>query len=85
MVITSKLYCSKELIFGSVYHRIEFNITIERNIWQDMVKWNVDYFGPTQFYNLEGIPQPNQRWYVNGARFLYRDEQDLTWFILNWP
>lgn len=50
-----------------------------------MVKWNVDYFGPTQFYNLEGIPQPNQRWYVNGARFLYRDEQDLTWFILNWP
>ena len=47
-----------------------------------MVKWCVDTLGPSGTAERPGVWSPNQRWYVNSARFWFRDEADRTMFIL---
>ena len=49
--------------------------------WNSMVEWMVATFGPTL---KDGVWAPGQRWYVNNARFYFRNEQDRDWFILRW-
>ena len=49
--------------------------------WSDMMTWMVTTFGPTSKYELRPA---DQRWYVNNAKFWFRDEKDLTMFILRW-
>jgi hypothetical protein len=46
--------------------------------WNTMLSWCVENFGPT--YDVE----PAQRWYVNNARFWFREQQDFEWFALKW-
>lgn len=50
-------------------------------VWPDMLEWVVNTFGPTA---QDGIWTPGQRWYCNNARFYFRNEQDLTAFLLRW-
>jgi hypothetical protein len=50
--------------------------------WNNMVKWCVDTLGPSGTAERPGVWSPNQRWYVNSARFWFRDEADRTMFIL---
>lgn len=49
--------------------------------WNSMVEWMVATFGPTP---EDGVWVSGQRWYVNNARFYFRNEQDRDWFILKW-
>lgn len=49
--------------------------------WDRMVEWMVATFGPT---SKDGVWTPGQRWYVNNARFYFRNEQDRDWFLLKW-
>jgi hypothetical protein len=49
--------------------------------WNEMMDWMVETFGPTAH---DGVWTPNMRWYANNAKFWFRNEKDLNWFILRW-
>jgi hypothetical protein len=49
--------------------------------WSDMMEWMVNSFGPT---HKDGAWIPDQRWYVNNAKFWFRNAKDRDWFILRW-
>jgi hypothetical protein len=49
--------------------------------WDEMLAWVVDTFGPTA---KDGVWTPSQRWYVNNAKFWFREEKDLLVFLLRW-
>ena len=49
--------------------------------WSDMMTWMVKTFGPTA---KDGVWTADQRWYVNNAKFWFRDAKDRDWFVLRW-
>jgi hypothetical protein len=49
--------------------------------WHEMVAWCVATFGPTA---KDGVWTPKQRWYVNNAKFWFKEAKDRDWFILRW-
>jgi hypothetical protein len=49
--------------------------------WADMMAWMVATFGPT---TPDGAWTLDQRWYVNNAKFWFRDAKDRDWFVLRW-
>jgi len=49
--------------------------------WSDMLEWMVATFGPTA---KDGVWTADQRWYVNNAKFWFRDQKDRDWFVLRW-
>jgi hypothetical protein len=49
--------------------------------WNDMVAWCVETYGPSA---KDGVWTPGMRWYVNNAKFWFRDKDDLMYFILRW-
>lgn len=49
--------------------------------WNEMMAWMIDNFGPSA---QDGVWTPNMRWYANNAKFWFREEKDLTLFILRW-
>ncbi len=49
--------------------------------WNKMVEWCVNTFGPTP---KDGVFTPSCRWYVNNAKFWFRNEADRDWFLLRW-
>jgi hypothetical protein len=50
--------------------------------WADMMEWMVTTFGPVD--DSHGVFTPDQRWYVNNAKFWFRDAKDRDWFVLRW-
>ena len=48
-------------------------------MWNDMMSWMVNTFGPTA---NDGVWTADQRWYVNNAKFWFRDQKDRDWFVL---
>ena len=52
--------------------------------WNEMMYWMVSTFGPSGTSENPGCWSSNQRWYANNAKFWFRDEKDLTMFILRW-
>jgi len=49
--------------------------------WSKMMTWTVNTYGPT---NKEGVWYPGERWYANNAKFWFRNQEDLTMFVLKW-
>ena len=49
--------------------------------WSSMEDWCKEQFGPTP---VDGVWTPNARWYMNDAKFWFRKEADLSWFLLRW-
>jgi hypothetical protein len=49
--------------------------------WNEMMAWMVETFGPTAH---DGVWTPSMRWYANNAKFWFRNEKDLTMFVLRW-
>lgn len=49
--------------------------------WNEMMTWMIETFGPSA---CDGVWTPGMRWYANNAKFWFRNEQDLTMFILKW-
>jgi hypothetical protein len=85
------LYCSMELIcsdgtvFGARYHTVRpvfpaHAPTWFKPEWDIMVEWCVEKYGPSPSL----FEPPPGRWYVNNSRFWFRNEEDLTLFLLRW-
>jgi hypothetical protein len=49
--------------------------------WNEMMDWMVEQFGSSA---EDGVWTPDMRWYANNAKFWFREEKDLTMFILRW-
>ena len=49
--------------------------------WQQMVEWCVETYGPSA---KDGAWTLGMRWYVNNAKFWFRDKEDMAYFILRW-
>jgi hypothetical protein len=74
--------CKLELSEGRVYGSRYLTVHPENGWhWNEMMQWMVDTFGPTAH---DGVWTPNMRWYANNAKFWFRNEKDLNWFILRW-
>ena len=46
-----------------------------------MMSWMILTFGPSA---EDGVWTPDMRWYANNSKFWFREEKDLTMFILRW-
>lgn len=48
--------------------------------WKEIVSWCAQTYGPPD--------GPGNRWHrndiVKGGKLWFRDEQDLTWFLIKW-
>ena len=80
------LELSEGTVFGSTYITVRPNFSFNRNnflvqSWYDMECWCITQFGPTP---EDGVWTPNARWYMNNEKFWFRDQTDLSWFILRW-
>ena len=71
-----------ELSEGRVYGARYLTVH-PRNSWQwnEMMEWMVTTFGPTAH---DGVWTPGMRWYANNAKFWFRNQKDLNWFIMRW-
>jgi hypothetical protein len=71
-------------VYGVEYYVIEVNgrkLYGDYNVWEEMIAWAVETFGATP---SDGVWTPGARWYVNNAKFWFREERDREWFILRW-
>lgn len=74
-------------VYGARYHTVkpvfDFSdiMSLENVTWRTMTEWCVTTYGPTP---EDGVWTPSARWYVNNAKFWFRNEKDLTMFILRW-
>ena len=80
-----ELKLSTGTIAGQNYYTI-YPVMLEwrqsnSDIWNSMVEWCVNTFGPT---SKNGVWELGGRWYVNNTRFWFRDEQDQLLFVLRW-
>ena len=50
--------------------------------WPHMMSWVIQTFGPITA--KDGMWTPGQRWYANNAKFWFRNQADLTLFLLRW-
>lgn len=69
-------------VYGIKYHTV---IPVGGN-WREMEQWAHQTYGEVgSIWELDAeIPKPGARWYMNNSRFWFRDERDLTMFILRW-
>ena len=73
-----KLELSEGTVFGSRYLTVHPS---NGDKWNEMMSWMVETFGPSAH---DGVWTPNMRWYANNAKFWFRNQKDLDWFILRW-
>ena len=73
-----KLELSEGTVYGARYLTVH---PTNGTRWDDMTEWMVKTFGPSAW---DGVWTPDQRWYANNTKFWFRDEKDLTMFILRW-
>lgn len=55
--------------------------------WLDMEVWCTRTFGETSSIWQETknlTPEPNKRWYMNNSKFWFRNQADLTMFVMKW-
>jgi hypothetical protein len=74
---------SEGTVYGSRYYCVE---PVGGN-WPDMELWCHKTFGETgsiwqETKNL--TPTPHKRWYANNRKFWFKNQADLTMFLLRW-
>ena len=69
---------SEGRVYGARYLTVHPN---NGSKWNEMMTWMVSTFGPSA---EDGVWTPNMRWYANNSKFWFREEKDLTMFILRW-
>ena len=82
--IEYQLVCSTGKVLGEEYLTVKpmgWAWMGDNAEWHEMVAWCVDTFGPTP---KDGVWTPKQRWYVNNAKFWFKEAKDRDWFILRW-
>jgi hypothetical protein len=72
------LELSKGTVYGTEYLTVHPN---NSSAWNEMMVWMIEQFGPSA---EDGVWTPDMRWYANNAKFWFREEKDLTMFILRW-
>lgn len=50
--------------------------------WTTLEHWAVDTYGPPASIWLDG--GECKRWYMNDSRFWFREQEDVTVFMLRW-
>jgi len=65
-------------VYGSRYLTVHPS---NGSAWNEMMSWMIKTFGPTAH---DGVWTPDMRWYANNAKFWFREEKDLTMFLLKW-
>ena len=73
-----ELQLSEGRVYGARYLTVHPN---NGSKWNEMMDWMVSTFGPSA---EDGVWTPNMRWYANNSKFWFREEKDLTMFILRW-
>lgn len=71
-------------VYGSRYYVVYPKLVNWLDIpqqWTEMEDWCEECFGARQ---PEGVWIPNQIWYTNNARFIFRRHEDATMFALRW-
>ena len=87
-----KLTMSEGTVYGARYLTVlpiisqdmqagNWNESWFNQTWHDMELWCNAQFGPTP---NDGVWTHGARWYMNNAKFWFRDEADLSWFLLRW-
>jgi hypothetical protein len=78
-------------VYGKRYYSVKPEWVPDRTYgynqdWQDMLAWCIEVFGPSKssIWGENPIPEPMERWYVNNAKFWFRDQKDRDWFTLRW-
>jgi hypothetical protein len=81
---------SEGRVYGSRYYTVEPEISWDPtndwgsiDKWARMEKWCIDTYGSTgEIWGDD--PAILHRWYMNGAKFWFREKKDLEWFMLRW-
>ena len=78
-------------VYGKRYYTVQPQWVPDRNgfysqEWNDMLAWCIETFGESKsrIWGENPIPEPMERWYVNNAKFWFRDQKDRDWFTLRW-
>jgi hypothetical protein len=69
-------------VYGKHYHTIA--PPMWSGNWQTMSAWCTETFGSSTGSIWADAPEEHERWYENNAKFWFREEKDLTLFILRW-
>lgn len=71
-------------VYGKRYHTIA--PPMWGGNWHSMSAWCTENFGPStgSIWAEQGTPNPGERWYQNNAKFWFKEETDLTLFLLKW-
>jgi hypothetical protein len=77
------LELSEGTCYGKKYRTVRPTQLSWHNVedWHSMEIWCNAQFGPTP---NDGVWTPGARWYMNNSKFWFRDEADLSWFLLRW-
>lgn len=71
------LQVSHGTVLGHRYH----TVSLMGYDWNAVEAWALEQFGRyTTVWNLE----KGARWYLNSGRFWFRDDKDLSIFLLRW-
>lgn len=81
-----ELDISEGTVYGARYYTVSPQFpahapTWFKPEWDAMIAWTVATFGPTP---KDGVWTPNAKWYVNNAKFWFKERKDLEWFLLKW-
>ena len=80
--IRSVNYDGIGIAFDFPYHQI--TPIISSGEWNKMIDWCINTYGPSGTPGAPGVWTPGDRWYVNNAKFWFRDKKDCEWFLLRW-
>jgi hypothetical protein len=71
---------------GKVYGKTYYTIEPTGGIWVDMEDWAIRMYGASSsIWNFTSwAPDPDARWYMNNRKFWFRDQADVTLFLLRW-
>lgn len=71
------LKVSEGTVYGTKYHTV-YPVGGD---WHKMEEWCTQTYGAGP---KAGVWTHNARWYMNNRKFWFRNEKDLTMFILRW-
>jgi hypothetical protein len=78
-------------VYGLPYHTVQPMFSAHpqtwfKQEWKEMEDWCVQTMGlaGSLWANSGLTPKLNYRWYMNDSKFWFREQSDLTMFILKW-
>ena len=76
------LIISTGTVYGTSYHTV-YPVGGD---WRAMEEWGIQTYGQigSVWRKDFKVLEPGSRWYMNDRRFWFRDERDLTLFLLRW-